>query len=195
MNRLIEKAMAVNSDSRMTPDELEWLYGRFKDVYKGGNSLEIGAYKGMLSYLCAGIIDEYKGDEVGMHFILDAFDIPIDIDELNTHRYEPHTVEMLMNNLGEYSKYVKPLRSKSLDWDGAHQVIETPFDYVFIDGDHRDPIVYLELCLVEGKVKHIFGHDYGWPGVTMSVDRFLARTGYKIIQPLPGRGVFEIIKE
>lgn len=191
MIKLLEEALAVNSDGRMTPNELDWLHQRFQALYKGGNSLEIGAYRGMLTYVCADIVKE-NGE--GMHYVVDAFDIPIDEDEDNTHHYGDHTEQMMKENLGELAKHVTTIRSKSLDWLGAHQVVEGSFDYCFIDGDHRDPIVYLELCLVEGRVKHILGHDYGWPGVTASVDRFCKERGYTVYQPLSGCGVFELTK-
>ena len=147
----------------------------------------------MVSYLFASVLAE-EWDGKALHYIVDAFDIPIDTDEQDTHRYGEHTEMMLLNNLGSLSRYVKPVRSKSLDWLAVDTIIKNEFDTVFIDGDHRDPILYLELCLAENSVKHILGHDYGWGGVTKSVDRFAKQRGYKIIQPLSGRGVFELEK-
>lgn len=191
---IITEAMEVNTDARMTIDELTWLFNRFGEVSKGGNSLEIGAYRGMLTYICAYFM-KAKGREGSKHFVVDTFDIPIDEDEDNTHHYGEHTMEMMLSNLKEYAPFVKLVRSKSLDWAGSHEIIENEFDYCFIDGDHRDPIVYLELCLCGNSVKHIFGHDYGWGNVTKSVDRFCKEKGYKVYQPISGRGVFELIKE
>jgi hypothetical protein len=169
---------------------LDWLYDRFEELYKGGNSLEIGAYRGMLTYLCAGFVKK-KG---GVHVVVDAFDIPIDEMEDNEHHYGEHTQEKMKESLGDLAKHIETVRSKSLDFTATNRVINDTFDYCFIDGDHRDPIVYLELCLCDGRVKHILGHDYGWPGVTKSVDRFMKERGYTIYQPLSGRGVFELTK-
>lgn len=188
---LIDEAWQVNTDSKMSWDELGWLIDRFREIYKGGNSLEIGAYKGMLTYICATIAKE-KG---GKHYVVDTFDIPIDTAEATMHIYGEHTEESMRKSLGELSEYLITTRSKSTEWLGANSIIEGSYDYCFIDGDHRDPIVYLELCLCKHSVKHILGHDYGWPGVTKSVDRFAKENGFKIHQPLPGRGIFELIKE
>lgn len=188
---LIQRALELYQDARMTVDELTWLNDRFREVYSGGNSLEIGAFKGMLTLICA---DVAKSNGDGKHFVVDTFDIPIDLDEEQTHHYGEHTIEVMKNNLGELSEFVEMTRSKSLDWLGSTTILYNTFDYCFIDGDHRDPIVYLELTLCRHSVKHIFGHDYGWPGVTQSVDRFCKEHGYKVFQPLSGRGVFELIK-
>lgn len=187
---IITNALSINNDARMTHDELTWLYDRFEKLYEGGNSLEIGAYRGMLTYLCAEKVSR-KG---GKHYVLDAFDIPIDEDEDNMHGYGEHTQEQMKERLGDMGKHIETIRSKSLDWFGSNEVINKSFDYCFIDGDHRDPVVYLELCMCEHRVKHILGHDYGWPGVTASVDRFCKERGYTVYQPLSGRGVFELIK-
>lgn len=194
MNEIIKWALAISDDPRMSEDEMIWLYRRIKELYEGGNTLEIGAYRGMLSYLFARRVHE-SGRPESKHVIVDAFDIPIDIDEENTHHYGDHTEALMMANMGAYKDRVKTVRSKSLDWLGADTVINGEYDMVFIDGDHRDPIVYLELTLCGNSVKHILGHDYGWPGVTKSVDRFCKEKGYKVYQPLSGRGVFELIKE
>ncbi len=188
---ILDNALNINPDPRMTTDELAWLYDRFNEIYKGGNSIEIGAYRGMLSYICANVVAE-KG---GVHYIIDAFDTVIDEQENKDYSYGEHTEEGLLERIGKLSKHVKTIKGRSLDWASAQQVIDGSFDYCFIDGDHRDPIVYLELCLCKHSVKHILGHDYGWPGVTASVDRFCKENGYRIYQPLSGRGIFELIKE
>jgi hypothetical protein len=189
---LIDEAWAVNDDRKMSWDELEWLINRFDELLEeGGNSLEIGAYKGMLTYICTAIAKK-KG---GFHTVVDAFDIPIDTAEAMTHIYGEHTEQSMRDSLGELSSNLITIRSKSCDWEASHQVINGSFDYCFIDGDHRDPIVYMELCQCKHSVKHILGHDYGWPGVTASVDRFMKENGFTIFQPLSGRGVFELIKK
>jgi len=188
---LIDEAWQVNPDAKMSWDELEWLIDRFRELNKGGNSLEIGAYKGMLTYVCCAIAKE-KG---GKHTVVDTFDIPIDEDEAKTHIYGEHTEESMKASLKELADCVRTVRSKSLDWTGAMAIIDNTYEYCFIDGDHRDPIVYLELCLCKHSVKHILGHDYGWPGVTLSVDRFAKENGFKVYQPIGGRGVFELIKK
>jgi len=189
---LIDKAWVVNSDAKMSWDELEWLIKRFDELLEeGGNSLEIGAYKGMLTYVCTAIAKK-KG---GLHTVIDTFDIPIDVDESSTHLYSEHTEESMRKSLGELSSNLITIRSKSLDWEASHQIVDGSFDYCFIDGDHRDPVVYGELCLCKQSVKTILGHDYGWPGVTASVDRFCKENRFTVFQPISGRGVFELIKE
>ena len=189
---LLDDVWAVNDDRKMSWDELEWLEKRFNELLEeGGNSLEVGAYKGMLTYLCTAIAKK-KG---GFHTVIDAFDIPIDLVEAQTHIYGEHTEESMKASLGELSSNLRTVRSKSLDWTGSQAIISGSFDYCFIDGDHRDPVVYGELCLCKHSVKHILGHDYGWPGVTASVDRFAKENGFRIYQPLSGRGVFELIKK
>lgn len=187
-NELIEKVWEVNQDRRMSWDELEWLYDRFESFT--GNSLEIGAYRGMLTYMCS-YFAKLHGSA---HTVVDVFDIPIDIDEENTHHYGEHTEELMIKSLGEYAESTRLVKSKSLDWLGSDIIVNGEYDYCFIDGDHRDPTVYLELCLCKHSVKHILGHDYGWPGVTKSVDRFCKENGLKVFQPLGGRGVFELLK-
>jgi hypothetical protein len=193
MENVVQRAMAINSDPRMSQDELLWLYQRFEELNQGGNTLEIGAYRGMLSYLMAEKISRL-GKPESKHFIVDVFDIPIDNDESTAHHYGIHTEEELLEKMGDYAKFIKTIRSKSLDWLGASEVMYNEFDYCFIDGDHRDPVVYLELIMCHHSVKHILGHDYGWKGVTLSVDRFCKEFGYTIHQPLSGRGVFELTK-
>jgi hypothetical protein len=120
--------------------------------------------------------------------------MPIDDAEARMHIYGEHTIETMQASLGELAQYLDPIRSKSCDWMASNAIVHGSFDYCFIDGDHRDPIVYLELCLCKHSVKTILGHDYGWPGVTESVDRFCKENGLKVYQPLGGRGVFELIK-
>src|SRR3990167_4405906 len=96
MNDLITRALASTIDSRMRPEEMEIIYNWGKKYYKGGNTLEVGAYLGCVSYLFCGIIREFY-DHVpeSKHYIVDVFDDVEDTD----WAYQPHPMETLVGNL------------------------------------------------------------------------------------------------
>ncbi len=191
MQDIIDQALEVNLDKRMKREELEIIAKWTEKFYKGGNTLEIGAYKGMTSYLLASIIANNQHEANSKHYIIDLFEVVGDTE----WRYEEHPKELLINNLGEYAKYADVTQSYSLGVDSLYKVFGNHFDYVFIDGDHRHPVVLMELLMCEINCDKILGHDYGHPGVTKSVDQFCALRGYEVFKPEGQFGLFELIKK
>jgi len=187
---IIDKAFTLNLDKRMLRDELAIISDWCDKWYKGGNTLEIGAYKGMTSYVMASKLQEREKEE-NKHFIVDLFEVIGDIEWL----YEEHPQQLLIDNLGDFAKYCDVIKSPSLGYVALDKIFNTHFDYVFIDGDHTFPVVFMELLMCELTCDKIFGHDYGHRGVTKSVDMFCKERGYTFVQPGNGYGLFELIKK
>jgi len=55
---VINRALAINEDSRMLREELALIWDRALDWYEGGDILEVGAYKGATSFVLANIIEQ-----------------------------------------------------------------------------------------------------------------------------------------
>lgn len=191
---IIQKAHEVNPDKRMLKEELEIVAEWCEKYYKGGNTLEIGAYKGMTSYLLTAVVKQYRkkqeGREDSKHYIVDLFEVSGDIQ----WNYEEHPKQLLINNLGDLAPYAEVIKSPSLGYVALDQIFARHFDYVFIDGDHTYPVVLMEHLMCEITCDHIFGHDYGHSGVTRSVDQFCKLRGYEIIMRRP-YGLYELIKK
>lgn len=192
MDAIIEEAYSVNKDKRMLPDELSIIKSWIEKYYRGGNTLEIGAYKGMTSKLIL-MTRKLMGDEnpESKHFVVDAFDMVTD----NQWVYEEHTPEMLASNMGDYKSKIEILKATSLSYEGGEFIQRREYDFIFIDGDHRYPVVFLELCLADLYTDHILLHDYGHKEVTMSVDRFCKTRGYKVVKADGRFGLAEIVKK
>jgi hypothetical protein len=191
---IIEKAMQVNEDKRMLKEELDIISNWCEKYYKGGNTLEIGAYKGMTSYLLSSVVKQYRkkneGHEDSKHYIVDLFEVVGDIQ----WEYGEHTRQMLIDNIGELANYTEVIKSPSLGYVALDQIFARHFDYVFIDGDHTFPVVLMELLMCEITCDKILGHDYGHNGVTRSVDQFCKLRGYEVYKPNGNFGLFELIK-
>ena len=194
LGKIVNDALTINEDKRMLKEELLLIAERMNDLYKGGNTLEIGAYKGMTSYVFASILKGTKSKN--KHYIVDIFDKESGAIEAGNWAYDVHTKEMMEENLKEVIEHVDITRSESLGCDGLSVVLDNKFDYCFIDGDHRYPVVFMELMMVDLVTDHIFLHDYGHQGVTDSVDRFCDLKGYtfKKMAKDGSYGLIEIFK-
>lgn len=192
-NVQIREALKITPDTRMQQGELEMIWDRCKQLHKGGNTLEIGAYKGTTSYIMASLLADYNNGYIGdsRHYIVDSFSLPIEDNEWN---YEEHTREGLLGSLGDLSKCVVATEAFSTDNLTVVDIVSRKYDYVFIDGDHRYGTLLLELLMCDLVTDHILGHDYGHKGVTAAVDQFCEARGYKVNQWVGHFGLFEIIK-
>lgn len=194
MSDLIERAFNIDTDKRMKKEELEIIYDWGKKFYKGGNTLEIGAFKGMTSIVLCGILDEAKSRKPeSRHYIIDLFEDVFGGD--NEWSYGVHTAEMLTANLGDLKDLANVFKGDSLGFQTIKHIFEQHYDYVWIDGDHRHPQLFLELCMAEAVSDKILGHDYPHPGVKLSVDLFCKIRGYEIVKPNGQYGCFELIKK
>lgn len=191
LRNLIKEAYDVNEDKRMLKTELKAIAEYFLKNYEGGNTLEIGAYKGMTSRLIAGLMHNASTRyPESKHYIVDLFEVIGDTE----WNYDEHPQELLLENVGPYSDLVRTHMGDSLSHDAMAFVFANKYDFVFIDGDHRHPNVFMECCMVDGLTDHILLHDYGHKGVTKSVDMFCEQRGYKVSPVLDGTGLFEIVK-
>lgn len=187
---LITTAHKLYADARMDPDELKLIRDFHKKHYKGGHTLEIGAYKGMTSFLIVNLIHQSKVNPKGKHYIVDIFDE----GQEDNWAYEPYSEEMLTKNLGDNAHYADVRQGRSLDHKSIEWILSREYDYVFIDGDHRHATLIMELMMTDLVTDHITGHDYGHSGVTLAVDQFCKSRGYKV-NVWDGRfGLFNIIK-
>lgn len=187
-DQVISRALSTNEDKRMLREELSLIWNKAMEWYKGGNILEVGAYKGMTSYVLAGIIDEHK--KKGKLYISDTFDSNIGD---NSWEYEEHTEEMLLENVGEYKKYIKLIPGETLK--NKKEITKRKYDFTWHDGDHSYPNFLEDLLMIDELTDHILIHDYGHPFVTQSADEFCQKKGYKINVLAPGKfGLAEVIK-
>lgn len=192
---IIQKAMQVNEDKRMLKEELDIIADWCAKYYKGGDTLEIGAYKGMTSYLLTSVVQQYRKKHEGhadsKHYIVDLFELIGDLQ----WNYGEHTAKMLTDSLGDLATCAEVIKSPSLGYVALDQIFARHFDYVFIDGDHTFPVVFMELLMCEITCDKILGHDYGHAGVTRSVDMFCKLRGYEVYKPNGNFGLFELIKK
>jgi len=195
MNDLITRAESVNvEDAMMRRPELEIIYNAGKEYYKGGNILEVGAYKGMTSYLLLGVMNEYaEVPESSRLYIVDIFKTGHPKSDWNWP-YKKHPVSLIKKNLKEYGDMFVLLKGLSLDNDIITNYMSRTYDFVFIDGDHRFGTLLSELLLTDLVTDHMLGHDYGHPGVTQAVDTFCNKRGYEMKKFDNTYGLFEIIK-
>lgn len=193
MKETIDYAYNLHTEDRqMLKEELEIIADWCAKYYKGGNTLEIGAYKGMTSYvMLASMLNSPSRLADSKHFIVDIFEMGIEDTEW---RYSDHPMETLVNNLGDYAKYANVIKSTSLGHKALAAVLPHRFDYVYIDGDHRYEVLFMELMLAESVADKILGHDYPHPGVKIAVDRFCKERGYTLSKPNGAYGLFELTK-
>ena len=191
IDKIIKEAFEINEDKQMLPEELEIVSRLWLQYYTGGNTLEIGAYKGMTSYVFCGLMaNSVIRKPTAYHHIVDVFDETQDM----VWNYQKHPQELLEKNLGDYRNMAIVHKGTSLSFEVLQALFENKYDFVFIDGDHRYPVILLELLMCDILTNHITGHDYGHNGVTRSVNEFLKITGYDV-KRLNGKfGLFEIIK-
>lgn len=178
MKKIVNDAFNLTDDKHMLVGELDLLDDTFREAYQGGDTLEVGAYKGMTSYIMANIVDELGSTSDSKHYIVDVFD----------NKSQVHTKEMLLKNVSKFKDRVVAIKSASLGFGSTSVILDKTFDYVFIDGDHRYPVLYLELCMVEFTAERIFAHDYGHAGVTKAVDRFCKERNFEAIRLVPKDG-------
>ena len=191
MSDFVDNALMVNEDKRMTEDELLLIEDFHNTHYKGGNTLEIGAYKGMTSNLLVNLMNAYPNrNPESRHYIVDLFNDGIE-DDWN---YEEYSRELLIENLDGLKDLAVVHKGASLSEDSIQMIVDKKFDFVFIDGDHRYGTLLMELYMTNLVTDHITGHDYGHKGVSMAVDRFINETGYKLNHWKPPLGLFSIEK-
>lgn len=188
VTRMINHAFDVNEDHRMLKEEMLLIWERANDWYRGGDTLEIGCYKGTCSYMFATLIGQKsKG---GKHYISDTFDSTIGD---NDWIYEDHTEEMLLENLGKLSKHVVTIPGETLK--NAKEISKRKYDFVWHDGDHSYPNFLNDLRLIDPLTDNIMIHDMGHPQVTQCVDEFCKETGYVCELWVEGKyGLATIIK-
>jgi hypothetical protein len=198
--KVIQEALRLYpEDARMKEQEFRWILEHLDKVYKGGNSLEIGAYKGMTSYVLAAYLKEHgdhvKSDYPRKHYVVDEFSQHRGDNNSDTEwKYQEHTRQMLIDNLGEYADFAEVIEGKSLSDEVLGIILRQKFDYVWIDGDHRFGTLMGELLVADAITNNIFGHDYGHPGVTEAVDKFCEVRGYKLNRWSDEWGLFHIEK-
>lgn len=197
---ILEESMQVGdyNDGRMLYEEQEIIAAFIEKYFNGGNTLEIGAYLGRVSYLFAYAHSLITTTDRGRHYIADIFSDSSDSE--TSFGYREHTADMLKGNLGEYnSDYIITLEGLSLSHKTLEAILKADrYDCIFIDGDHRFPVHYAELLIADTLTDHILVHDYGWSGVTMAVDKFIKWRGYTIKDfngPTVTSGLREIIKK
>lgn len=189
MEAIIQKAHTLNDDKRMLTSELQVIAEQFNKYYEGGNTLEIGAYKGMTSYVILALMAQYEKRK-GKHHIIDLFEV---VGDTEWH-YEEHPQELLLKNVEPYQDLVVLHKGDSNSEAGKKFISKRKYDFVFIDGDHRYPYVLNELLMVDDLAKNITVHDYGHQGVTQSVDEFLKIKGYTLRGLLDNTGLYEIVR-
>lgn len=190
---IISKALSLHDNPQMRQDELAGVYDWLIPRFEGGNTLELGAYKGMTSYVFCRVHQSYREEprEDVRHYIVDVFEQGKEDWDWG---YGKHTVKMLKNNLGELARFTHIIKSRSLGYNSISTLLTKRFDAVFIDGDHRFATLLLELHMVDYITDNILVHDYGLQAVTAAVDKFCARFGYTVRNLVPNTGLYEIIK-
>lgn len=187
------KLKGYEAKSQMLPTELQAVYNKVLEYYEGGNTLEIGAYKGMTSYVILNALEQSgKMLEGSSHYIIDVF--KRDAEDWDWG-YGDHPKRLLLKNIGYLRKYATIIKNRSLAYDVISTIVDKKFDFAFIDGDHRTATLLLELHMVDYVCEHILVHDYGFASVTRAVDMFLTKTGYGITSLVPNTGLYEIIKD
>lgn len=191
-DELIRKALSINTDAQMLYHELQAIIEYYRKHYSGGNTLEIGAYKGMTSYILLALMNEYQDRKSeSRHHIVDLFDITGDM----YWNYQEHPKELLLENVKDYEGLVKVHQGDSLSHDAMAFIFDNrPYDLIFIDGDHRYPNLLMELYMVDQLTDNILLHDYGHFGVTKSVDEFCKVRGYYVEMLVDGFGLAKIVK-
>ena len=189
MTDYISEALHLHKDAQMLKGELEIVSSIVDQFHKGGNTLEIGAYKGMTSYVILGARKEAK--KGSRHHIVDVFSLKE--GDINWP-YQKHTTKIINKNLEKYQGQYELHKGLSLDPAIVKEYTSRKYDLIFIDGDHRHEVVYKELMLCDKLTDNITGHDYGHQGVVGGVDQFIKEKGYSLEIFNPAYGLFRIIK-
>lgn len=165
-------AEALKIQGWMKPVELSGLYDLAQEfIHVGGSVLEVGSWKGKSSYVLGAVCAQKKAKLI----CLDNF--------VGTDRNEAHYSEA--KNMGA-KKFMQTFIVKNLmgmpvsylvgDSRILHKKLKNKsFDLVFIDGDHNDPNITLDLDNYYPKTKtgKIFiCHDYAQvcPDVVKAID-------------------------
>jgi len=195
--KVLNNAMAIGSEnSLMLKEECDLIYNWVLENYAGGNILEIGVFKGRTSYIISQAIKDKIGES--KHFIVDVFNDSANETGIKAGDLEwiipPHTKEEFLENVGDLANQMVILEGYSMDNEITKEIMHNKFDFVFLDGDHRFPTLFLEHCMVNEVCDKIIGHDYGHPQVCESVDLFCKRNDYTVEKMNEGYGLYEIIK-
>jgi len=141
------------------------------------------------------MIKEYKFgvSGIGKHVILDTFGQGCDEDYM--YNYQHHSIDEFRKNLEEYMPHIELIEGVSTLPASFASLLSHEYSCIFIDGDHQYPEVLQDMIEAQMVTNNIFGHDYGHPGVTRSVDLFCARFGYVVDHWKPPYGLFSLRKQ
>lgn len=191
MNKREIIKQAVSIEGLVEPNELELLYDLAERyITDEGSVLEIGCYLGKTSYIFAKLIDRVltKGN-TGRLCVVDVFDKG---QGEQRPEYKLHTKEALLANLGDLGNHVSIWEGESLDVQNMNEILNHRFDLVFLDGDHRRPVVLAELGMAKYVTDHIIGHDYNNADVKDSVNKFVQYHKFQLEVYNTQHGLWEI---
>ena len=156
-----ERALTVQG--WMDPDELDWLA---EQAAKAPRVLEVGALKGRSTIVLAAstpgvvcTVDPYQSRD------------PILAEEFHRVGADALRVQFWQN--------VRPWESKITLYESGHHLRDQrpdPFDFIFIDGEHDEMSVAMDLFLYLPLLRPggvLAGHDYVRPSVQWAVKRFV----------------------
>jgi hypothetical protein len=166
----IEKALAI--EGWMKEDELLWLAAA---AAKASTIVEVGSYKGRstraLADNCSGVV-----------YAVDPWSGTYFQDNDRPHSLKTDQLQTFIANMAPHCETgrVVPVKSDLEQAVRLGPLAHVKADLVFIDGDHRQAAVALDIenalrILKRGGV--MSGHDYGkssWPGVKKAVDSYFA---------------------
>lgn len=192
MRDLVKEALSLHEAPQMLDKELYVIYQKLEEYWKGGNTIEFGAYKGMTSYVIAGYISEHSTkDSPGRHY---AVDVWTEGKGDWNWPYGKHTKSMYLKNVKPFIDWIVPIKGMTLDNDVMTEILQRTYDFAYLDADHREATTMMDLFLIDQVAEHILIHDYGHPHVTAGTDRFLRKMGYTVEVLVPGTGLYEIKK-
>lgn len=167
----------------MTEDELKSIETISKHVPENGSVLEIGSFYGRSSYawsksipqsaklICVDYWTGWVVDFVGvscMHGTIPKGPIKIELKRFLEYTKDCKNITPIV---GDSRKVMPTLTDK--------------FDVIFLDGEHKNPILSEDIELSLPLLKHdgiLCGHDYSnsWPDVISEVDKLSKRLGKNI---------------
>jgi|MudIll2142460700_1097286.scaffolds.fasta_scaffold142979_2 predicted O-methyltransferase YrrM len=154
---------ALKIEGWMNREELAWLADK---AINSNHILEIGCYKGRSTRALA-------DNTNGIVHALDPWNGSYFSDDGSLNGIRTDVYDEFYHNLRDHIHNGKVVPIKKFSWQ-----FETPnkFDFIFIDGDHRESYVRHDIRLAERIILPggiISGHDYnqaGWPSVKRVVD-------------------------